>query len=61
MNEYLVIDKHSMKVQSVITVSAVLSDTDDVFFIEKPQDLNIQFSHNDYFFEDGQIIEKPKE
>lgn len=61
MNQYLVIDKKSMKVQSVITLSVVPKENPDVLFIEKPQDFNIQFIHNDYSLKDGQIIETPKE
>lgn len=61
MNQYFVIDKHSMKAQSVITVSVTPKENLDVLFIEKPQDLNIQFIHNDYSLKDGQIIEMPKE
>ncbi|MCF9035187.1 hypothetical protein [Acinetobacter nectaris] len=61
MKQYLVIDKRSMKAQSVITVSVKPEETQEVLFMEQPQDLNIQFLHHDYLLKDGQIIEMSKE
>lgn len=61
MTEYLAIDVDTQKVVSTMMLYSAPPKTNDVVFMEKPAHLNIEFSHADYFLENNQIIEKPKE
>lgn len=61
MKSYLVIDQKTGAITNVISTFFMPKKNDDVFFLEKDASLDIDFLQHDYRYEDGEVIQKPKE
>lgn len=60
MKTYLVVDQTTGAITNVISTFFMPKENESVFFIEKDNDLEINFLQYDYAFIDGNVIAKER-